>query len=71
MVRKTTIIVKPMPTVDVKIDNRIVKISVSPETKTDFKNQFVRTAPSALQKRKFKTVMALMCAAYKAGQASN
>jgi hypothetical protein len=58
------------PTVIIKVDGRDTKIPVSSALKADFTNQFVRPNPSALQKRKFRTLKALMASAYAAGRAS-
>ena len=54
--------------IDIYIDDKKVKITVPKEVKAHFTNQFVRKNPSALQRKKYATLMALLRAAYKAGQ---
>jgi hypothetical protein len=45
-------------------------ISVNREVTAYFIDQFVRHAPTSLQRRKYATLMALLSAAYKAAQAA-
>ena len=58
------------PTIEVDIDKKIVSIPVSSALRTNFLNQFVRDAPSQLQRNRYRTLMSLIVAAYRAGQAA-
>jgi predicted metal-dependent hydrolase len=58
-------------TINLPVDGQTVKITVPKEVKAHFTNQFVRANPSKLQKQKYTTLMSLLRAAYKAGQASS
>lgn len=66
-IAKITVTSGATPTLEIKVDGRLVRIPVSSALKTNFQNQFSRPAPTSLQKKKYQTVMALMVAAYKAG----
>ena len=57
--------------IDIFIDDKKVKINVPAEVKAHFSDQFVRANPTALQKKKYVTLMSLLRAAYKAGKESN
>jgi hypothetical protein len=49
------------------IDDERVRIDVPPEVKAYFDSLFVRENPTALQKKKYATLMSLVRAAYRAG----
>ena len=51
------------------IDDKKVGITIPVELKAYFDDQFSRPSPSALQKKKYTTVMNLMKAAYLQGKA--
>jgi hypothetical protein len=53
----------------ITIDDKKVTITVPVEIKAFFDSQFSRPNPSALQKKKYTTVMNLMKAAYLQGKA--
>jgi hypothetical protein len=55
-------------TISLGIDGETVRIKVAAEVKAYFDAQFVRANPTALQKKKFATIMNLLRAAYKAGK---
>ena len=67
-IEQTTIRSGKTATIDLYVDDKKVQIEVPVEVKSDFTNQFVRATPAALQKRRYGTLMALLRAAYKAGQ---
>lgn len=67
-VTEFTIVSGKTSTVEVFIDGKKVSIVVPDDVKADFKNQFTRPNPTALQKQKYHTLMRLLAAAYKAGQ---
>jgi len=69
-IQETTIISGATAAVRIRIDGKDVKITVPREIKAYFDDQFVRPNPTALQKRKYATLMSLLQAAYKAGQAA-
>lgn len=54
--------------VNVDIDGVRVSIPVAREVKAYFTEQFVRDAPSVIQRKKYTTIMTLLRAAYKEGQ---
>lgn len=56
-------------TIKVNIDGVDVRIPVAPEVRAYFQDQFVRDSPSALQRKKFATLMHVIRAAYKKGLA--
>ena len=58
------------PTIDIKLDGKIVKVPVARTLRTNFLNQFVREQPSQLQRNRYKTLMALMAASYRAGDSN-
>jgi hypothetical protein len=68
----TTISVNPLKKkrIDLKIDDHLVSIPVDADLFANFKNHFVRDAPSQKQKNEYATVMRLMVAAYKKGRES-
>jgi hypothetical protein len=70
-IEETTIRSGATADIDIYIDDKKVKITVPKEVRADFNNQFVRSNPTALQKRKYATLMSLLRAAYKAGQNAN
>ena len=68
-ISEVTITTGKTSTIRVDIDGQNVSISVPVEVKADFDNQFSRSTPSALQRKKYATIMRLLRAAFKAGQA--
>ena len=58
-------------TITFPVDGQTVTVAVPKEIKAHFRNQFVRANPSPLQKQKYRTLMSLLAAAYKAGQANS
>lgn len=69
-IEETTIRSGETAEINIYIDDKRVKITVPKEVKADFDNQFVRSNPTPLQKRKYATLMSLLRAAYKVGQKS-
>lgn len=55
-------------TIRFMVDGKQVEISVPAEVKAYFDVQFSRPSPTALQKKRYATVMNLLAAAYKAGK---
>ena len=68
-ISEVTIITGKTSAIRVDIDGQKVSISVPAEVKADFDNQFSRATPTALQRKKYATIMRLLRAAFKAGQA--
>ncbi len=71
VIQETRVTVGKTANISFDIDDQRVTIKVPAETKAHFTEQFVRPNPTALQRRKYATVMALIRAAYKAGLASS
>ena len=56
-----------MELIELKIGREIAQIWVTPEVKAYFNQQFVRSNPTELQKKRYVTMMNLMRAAYETG----
>jgi len=69
-IEQTTILVGATAEIKIFIDDKPVKITVPKEVKAYFVSQFVRSNPTPAQKQKYTTLMSLLRAAYKAGQAA-
>jgi hypothetical protein len=59
-----------MASIKFDLDGTPVKIPVSADVKAYFDAQFVRANPTALQRKKFATIMNLLRATYVAGRKS-
>lgn len=55
--------------ITLNLDEKRIKIPVSKEVETYFKEQFVRPNPTPHQRKRFTTVMNLLRAAYQKGRA--
>ena len=60
--------IEKQDTVTILVGDRKIPISVGADLKAHFTDQIYRQNPSALQKKKFYTVMNLMAAAYQQGK---
>jgi hypothetical protein len=69
-IEETTVRSGASAEIEIFIDDKKVKIMVPKEVKAHFTNQFARPNPTPLQKKRYITLMSLLRAAYKAGQAS-
>ncbi len=70
-ITEITVSTGKLASIELHIDDKKVTIPVPSEIRADFNNQFSRPNPTPLQRKKYGTLMALMRAAYKAGQASS
>ncbi|HEX2837320.1 MAG TPA: hypothetical protein VHN77_04235 [Phycisphaerales bacterium] len=69
-ITEVTVISGKSSTIRVMVDGKQVSIPVPAETMAYFNAQFSRPKPTSEQKKKYATIMNLLAAAYKAGQAA-
>lgn len=67
VIQETRVTVGRTANINFDIDGERVSLKVPTEIKAHFMEQFVRNNPTALQRRKYATVMSLIREAYKAG----